>query len=165
MKNNNPKSSVCLFGSTALQATDLNTGKSYEFTAGDVVTAIRASCAIPVLFAPVEADGMLLVDGGLVSRIPVKSAKNLGADVTVAIDVNNKAYYSSPVKNVFELALRAVDIMEHRSKSCGSARADITIRPDLNTVDQLAVKQQEYIYKQGYMSIIDNLDKIKALVS
>ena len=145
-------------------AADLNTGRLFEFTAGDVTTAIRASCAIPVIFAPVEKDGMLLVDGGILSRTPVKTAKKLGAEVTVAIDVNNKAYYSSTVKNVFEIALRAVDIMEHRSKSCGSARADLTLRPDLKIVDQLAVEKQEYIYKQGYKSIIDNLDKIKSLV-
>ena len=146
-------------------AADLNTGRLHEFTAGNVVTALRASCAIPVIFAPVETDGKLLVDGGLISRTPVRAAKNLGAEVIVAVDVNNQANYSLPVNNIFDLAIRSIDFMEHRTKSCGTARADITVRPDLKDVDQLAVEKQEYIYKQGYKAIIDKIDRIKSLVS
>ena len=146
-------------------AADLKTGKLHEFTSGDVVTAVKASCAIPIFYSPVEIQGMVLVDGGLIERTPVNAAKKLGADVTVAIDVNCDACLSGEITNIVSVALRAIDIMEHRIKNGGGKKADVTIRPDLKTIDQFKVERLDHIYKQGYRSIIDNLDKIERAIA
>jgi len=148
----------------ACTAADLNTGKLHEFISGRLTTAVRASCAIPVIFSPVEQDGMLLVDGGLLERTPVRSAIKLGAEVTVAVDVNCEANFSEPVKGIVSLALRSIDVMEHRAKPAGK-RADITVRPCLTEINQFRVEKVDYIYKQGYKSIIDEIDKIKELLA
>lgn len=68
-------------------STDLTTGHGVKHTAGDLRRAVRASLSIPVIFAPVTGDGHVLVDGFLTDPIPVALARQLGAEVVVAVDV------------------------------------------------------------------------------
>jgi NTE family protein len=71
----------------AAVATDLGTGAAWTATAGDLVTAVRASISLPAVFAPVRVGGHLLVDGGLVANVPVAATRALGADIVVGVDV------------------------------------------------------------------------------
>ena len=68
-------------------ATDLKTGLPYTITEGEVARAVRASLSVPGLFTPVWIDGHLLIDGGVTNPLPVSTARQLGADVVVAVDV------------------------------------------------------------------------------
>jgi len=68
-------------------ATDLETGLPYTITKGEVAKAIRASLSVPGLFTPVWIDGHLLIDGGVSNPLPVNTARQLGADIVVAVDV------------------------------------------------------------------------------
>ncbi len=68
-------------------ATDLETGLPYTITEGEVARAVRASLSVPGLFTPVWIDGHLLIDGGVTNPLPVNTARQLGADVVVAVDV------------------------------------------------------------------------------
>ncbi|MFZ1990251.1 MAG: patatin-like phospholipase family protein [Alphaproteobacteria bacterium] len=68
-------------------AADLISGEAVRISSGSITEAVRASISIPGIFLPVERDGALLVDGGLVDPIPVSAARALGADIVVAIDV------------------------------------------------------------------------------
>jgi len=68
-------------------ATDLETGDAVELGGGDLVTALRASVAAPGVFAPVDIDGRLLVDGGLANNLPVEVARAMGVDVLIVVDV------------------------------------------------------------------------------
>jgi len=68
-------------------ATDLERGLPYTITKGELVKAIRASLSVPGLFTPVWIDGHLLIDGGVTNPLPVNTARQLGADVVVAVDV------------------------------------------------------------------------------
>lgn len=69
-------------------ATELATGREVCFTSGPLMQAVRASIALPGLFAAVEVDGRWLVDGGLVNNVPVTPARSLGADVVIAVNLN-----------------------------------------------------------------------------
>ncbi len=71
----------------ALETTDLRTGELCTFTEGDLLKAIRASISIPLVFTPVRMNGRILVDGGLVSPVPVKAARDLGADFVIGVNV------------------------------------------------------------------------------
>jgi len=73
----------------ACVATDLESGREVWLRAGSVAAAVRASIALPGLFAPVARDGRLLVDGGLVNPVPVSLARALGADVVIAVDLGS----------------------------------------------------------------------------
>jgi len=70
-----------------LVAVDINNGEEVHFQTGSVVEAIRASISVPGILAPVERDGMCLVDGGLLNNMPVDAARNMGADVVLAVNV------------------------------------------------------------------------------
>jgi NTE family protein len=74
------------FGCTA---TDIKFGKRVIFTSGRLRTAISASCSLPGIFPPVRDQGMYLVDGGWVERVPVMCARDMGADVVIAVDVSS----------------------------------------------------------------------------
>jgi NTE family protein len=70
-----------------LYGVDIMTGKGLIIDGGPLCTAVMASSAIPSVFAPVEMDGRKLIDGGVLTRIPIDAVRNLGADVVVAVDV------------------------------------------------------------------------------
>jgi NTE family protein len=69
-------------------ATELATGREVWLQHGDLLDAVRASCAMPGLFAPVVRDGVVLVDGGLVNPVPVSMCRALGADIVIAVDLS-----------------------------------------------------------------------------
>ncbi len=71
-----------------LVSVDLNTGQEVHIQDGSVAQALRATVSVPGLLAPLEYDGMRLVDGGLLNNVPADVVKQMGADVVVAVDVN-----------------------------------------------------------------------------
>jgi len=71
-----------------LIAVDLNTGQEIHLQEGSVAEALRATVSIAGLFAPVERDGMRLVDGGLLNNLPVDAVRQMGADIVMAVDVD-----------------------------------------------------------------------------
>ena len=71
-----------------LVAVDLNGGQTVVFREGLVLDAVRATIAVPGLFAPLEREGQLLVDGGLMDNLPVDVARQMGADVVIAVDIS-----------------------------------------------------------------------------
>lgn len=71
-----------------LVSVDLNTGKEVHFQEGSVAQALRASISVPGLFAPIEYDGMRLVDGGLLNNVPTDVVKQMGAEIVISVDVN-----------------------------------------------------------------------------
>lgn len=151
-------------------ATDLISGKLHVFESGCAARAVQASCAIPGVFKPVEVDGMTLVDGGCLCRVPVKTVKDMGADVVVAVDVLSNV--SNPIENVggiVNLLLRVFDLMDAnqtdmRSRIEGDI-ANIVIKPVIDNVSQYAVKDLDKTYEVGYNLGKQYVDKIRALIT
>lgn len=87
----------------AAVAADVATGKEVVLTSGDAVTAVRASMAIPGIFTPVFLDGRFLVDGGIVTPVPVQAARNLGAEIVIAVnlagDMGKRSYIKPPAEH------------------------------------------------------------------
>ena len=150
-------------------ATDLLSGKLHVFERGSAATAVQASCAIPGVFKPVEHEGMLLVDGGCLCRVPVKAVKDMGADVVVAVDVlSNISQPIDKIGNLLSLILRMFDLMDaHQTDMRGRLEgdiADIVIKPVIQTVSQYAVRDLDKIYEIGYKLGKEQVDKIRALL-
>jgi NTE family protein len=78
-----------------LVATDLNNGCVVHLCQGPLLEALRATISVPGVFAPVERDGQLLVDGGLLDNLPVDAVRDMGADVVIAVDVGSDARFAS----------------------------------------------------------------------
>jgi NTE family protein len=71
-------------------ATDIQSGEEVVISQGDLIEAVRASIAVPGIFTPVRSNGLLLVDGGLVNPVPVSVARAMGADIVIAVDLNQQ---------------------------------------------------------------------------
>ena len=97
-------------------ATDLLSGRTVCISEGNVIDAIIASSSVPGAFSPVERDGMLLVDGGVIERVPVRELKSMGAETIVAVDVlgNLVTAVSKPPANLIETFLRYIDVIDTR---------------------------------------------------
>lgn len=151
-------------------STEIYSGKLYTFKEGNAVQAIQASSTIPVVFRPVQADGKMFVDGGCLCRVPVRTVKEMGADVVVAIDVLKNA--SQPVEkiaNIFDLVLRVFDIMDsHQTdqrRDLEEGLCDLLIEPDMEGLSQYVIKDLDKAYTEGYEAGKANIDKIKQLLA
>ncbi len=146
-------------------ACDLVSGKTVSFTEGSLVDAMQASSSIPTVFAGVEKDGMFLIDGGVLERCPITLAKELGADVTVCVDVLGELTPYTDMKNIFSLVTRWVEVIDnYHSKINPIDDADLILHPDLGCVSQFKLEKQEFIYKQGYILGKESAQKIKDLL-
>lgn len=115
----------------AAVATDLKLGKSMILQNGPVKKALSASSAFLPYFAPVEMDGHLLADGGILSNVPVDIARELGSDTVIAIDLGSVPM-AQKRPNIISIAGRAVDIMIRKITDNEIGRADVVIRPDID---------------------------------
>jgi NTE family protein len=109
-------------------ATDLKSGESVLFRSGNTGMAVRASSAVPGVFQPVSINGREYVDGGLVSPIPVRAVRSLGANFVIAVDISvnpRDARTSSTV----DVLLQTFAIMGRSISRYETPEADIVIRP------------------------------------
>lgn len=112
-------------------ATDIVTGEAYVIAGGYLPDAMRASMAIPSIFTPIEIDGRLLVDGGIVRNLPVSDARKMGADIVIAIDVGAPLYKKNELKSVINIMDQSVSFLGAKSTRQQQLLADVLIIPDI----------------------------------
>jgi len=110
-------------------ACDLRSGESVVFRTGSAALALQASAALPGFFRPVEHDGRLLADGGYVGVVPTWVAREMGADVVIAVDAD-PMHALDDIQDGLHALLRALDITSQRYKEALLDDADVVIRPD-----------------------------------
>ncbi|TXI94407.1 MAG: patatin [Burkholderiaceae bacterium] len=118
-------------------ATDLETGKTVIFNKGPLHLAIRASMAAPGMFAPVEIDGRLLTDGGLVKNLPVDIAKQMGADVIIAVNIGTPLLPRNQLSSLINVSQQMVNILTEQNVEQQKALLtsdDILIEPNLGEI-------------------------------
>jgi NTE family protein len=115
----------------AAVATDLQSGEMTVFQRGNTGQAVRASSSIPGVFQPVAISGRDYVDGGLVSPVPVKVARSLGADVVIAVDIASTPKFAR-IEGLTDILLQTFGIMGQSIRNGELPDADVLIRP--NTV-------------------------------
>ncbi len=109
-------------------ATDLKSGEAVVFRSGNTGMAVRASAAVPGVFQPVSINGREYVDGGLVSPIPAKAVRNLGANFVIAVDISVKPR-DARTASTLDVLLQTFAIMGQSISRYETAEADIVIRP------------------------------------
>ncbi|HET6512894.1 MAG TPA: BamA/TamA family outer membrane protein, partial [Candidatus Kapabacteria bacterium] len=121
-------------------ATDIIAGRRRLMTSGDLTAAIRASATWPIMFNPVVSDSSILVDGGLISNVPVDVAKVAGAATVVAVNASSGLKRREDIQNPWDVADQAVTLMMLRQTQADLANADIIITPDIysNEFDSIA---------------------------
>jgi NTE family protein len=128
------------FGDTFLPywavATDLFSGEAVIFKEGPLAPAIRASISIPGVFNPVEVNGRILVDGGVVAGVPVTVAKEMEGDLVIAVNVGFD-HTQHQINSVFDVLSKVLDIMGNRLDESQLGLADLTIAPQLGNIGTL----------------------------
>ena len=111
-------------------ATDLDSGQAILFEVGDAGTAVRASSAVPAVFQPVSIGGREYVDGGLVAPVPVRFARQMGAEVVIAVDISS-APEGNATGDAMRMLLQTFAIMGRSINNFELRDADIVVRPRL----------------------------------
>ena len=111
---------------------DIVSGERIVIDQGRVAPAIRASAAIPGILSPVEIDGRLLVDGGMVDNLPIKQVHSMGAKFIIGCDVAVRGRKGKRPENPLETVLAMISIMQARSVSLNREWCDVYIKPDIS---------------------------------
>ncbi len=112
-------------------ATDLSSGEGVMFRSGDTGTAVRASSAVPTIFQSVPIGTKEYVDGGLVSPVPVRYARQMGAELIIAVDISSPPA-DKPAPDALHMLLQTVAIMGRSINTFELKEADVVIRPRLD---------------------------------
>ena len=146
-------------------ATELATGRLVAFTRGDVGMAVRASCSVPVVFQPTAIRGSEYVDGGLVSPVPVKIARESGADLIIAVDVSRQPDEHKELGSTAAMLSHAFVVMEHALAQEESKLADVVIRPNLAKVRATDLAARGQAIAAGEDAARAALPQIRSLIA
>ncbi len=147
----------------AVVATDLGSGEMKIFERGNVGMAVRASSSVPGVFQPVTIGGREYVDGGLVSPIPVRVARQLGADVVIAVDISRNPADQSTT-GAFDIVLQTFAIMGQTIARTELQSADIVIRPSLGSVGSTDFAAREAAIREGEKAVAAQAVAISAVI-
>ncbi len=134
----------------ACVATDIVTGEEVVLRTGPLAPAVRASCSMPGFFTPVEIDGRLLVDGGVVDNVPVGVARSLGADFVIAVDLSGPIDATPFNRNVLGILLRSYEIMLHEKRAVEARGASVLIRPRVAKLGPVNLDAADAYIKAGW---------------
>lgn len=145
----------------AAVATELQSGEITVFRRGNTGMAVRASSSIPGVFQPVSIGGKEYVDGGLVSPIPVKVARGMGADIVIAVDISSKPRYAK-VNDTIDIMLQTFNIMGQTIGRYELAEADVVIRPQTGTIGATEFDQKHLAIMEGEKAALGALPLIRS---
>lgn len=144
-------------------ATDLMSGEKVIFDKGPVADAVRASISIPGIFVPEKLNGRLLVDGGVVDRVPVSVVKEMGADIVIAIDVSHvKA--NTEITSIYDVIMQSLDILQMELVSHRVIDSDFIIKPRVEMYSSKAFTNIEEMIKIGEEEMKKHTSEIKQFI-
>ncbi|MCC7546614.1 MAG: patatin-like phospholipase family protein [Burkholderiales bacterium] len=132
----------------AIVSTDLRSGQEVVFERGDTGLAVRASSSVPGVFQPARISGREYVDGGLVSPVPVKVARRLGADFVIAVDISTRPG-DRPVRDSVDMLLRTFVIMGNALADIELRDADVVIRPETSSLSMTDFESRHLAILEG----------------
>ena len=147
---------------------DLNKPEIVTLSTGDLISAVRASISIPGIFTPIKSGKQLLVDGGVLEPVPVEAARNMGADIVVAVDLLSK---SKNYKNLQDATI--IDIIQKTSIATQQRLTkfrmqlyppDLVIEPDVSDLGILDFKNGKKVIKVGEAETEKMIPQIKKLI-
>jgi len=145
-------------------ATDLDSGAPILFQRGDTGTAVRASSAVPAVFQPVTVGGREYVDGGLVSPVPVRFARQMGAELVIAIDIS-AVPDGAPTGDAMKMLLQTFSIMSRSINNYELRDADVVLRPALAGVSSADFTARRRSIQAGREAALAALPAIKAKIA
>ncbi|OPY74903.1 MAG: NTE family protein RssA [Syntrophorhabdus sp. PtaU1.Bin058] len=145
-------------------ATDLNTGETIILEKGSLAKAIRASSAIPGIFVPVVFGNRTLVDGGVTNNIACDVARQKGADIVIAVNLQ-KDIKDTDINTIFDIIGQSLSIMTHESNKAKLRYADVVIEPDTKGVSLFDFSQKKRLIEEGMKAARKAIPRIKELIA
>lgn len=147
----------------SIVATDIQRGESVYFTKGDLGPPLRASCAFPGLFIPVDYQGRVLVDGFLTEVVPTEALRKMGADIVIAVHLDSGQLQGRP-RNTIEIIGRSFSIIQEQSQPRWKRYADIIIEPEVKNILWDDFKRTPQLVAAGAEATRAALPEIKAIL-
>jgi NTE family protein len=144
-------------------ATDLNSGNDVLFQRGDTGSAVRASSAVPAIFQPVKLGGREYVDGGLVSPVPVRAARKMGAELVIAVDISTPPE-ASAASGTLEILLQTFTIMGKSISTIELKDADVLVRPALQGISSADFSARKRAIEAGRQAMLVALPQLRAAI-
>lgn len=146
----------------AIAATDINAGITVYYSRGPICSPLRASCAYPGLFVPIQFEGRTLVDGFLTAPVPVEGALLLGADIVIAVYLES-GNLEQP-RTFTDILSRSFNILQQHSDLAWRQQADIVIEPDVKSFVWDDFSKTADMVRAGYAAALTALPEIRAAV-
>ena len=141
-------------------ATELTTAQLHTFNSGPIWKAVRASMSIPGAFHPVREGDKIFVDGGILKRMPISEARELGADVVIAVDAIGPPREYTELGSAFKVVESAFGIMDWRAAQHEGKDADAFIIPEMHAKSMMAFKNNEDAIQAGREATLRALPQI-----
>lgn len=150
----------------AVSISGMTSGKYLIKHEGPLFQVIQASCSIPILFKPVEIEGELYVDGGLMNNLPAQYFRNR-SDVMFGVNlVPGAEIAKDKIKGLFQIAVRTFELAISNNAKEGESLCDIIIQPSREDVQPiLYTKDIEKIFQKGYEITMEHKEQIKTITS
>lgn len=146
-------------------ATDLENGDAVMLNRGSIAEAMRASMSIPSIFDPVNIDGRVLVDGGIVNNLPVSVVKKMGADTVIASDVSGGLYKKEELGSFFDVIEQVVMLNNYKNREQERKQANILFKIDTSGYSLASFDDVNELISRGekstqpYLKELDKLPK------
>lgn len=147
-------------------ATDLVTGDAVVFGSGNLSNVIRASMSVPGVFAPVEIDGKILVDGGMANNLPVDVVREMGADIVIAVDISSPLLKEEQLTSVLSVTEQLTNFLTRRTTEAQIALlgdSDVLIVPPLDNFSAADFQNAAQIVKLGYEASMNSREELARL--
>ncbi|KXG74283.1 patatin-like phospholipase family protein [Thermotalea metallivorans] len=144
-------------------ATDLLTGEEIILHSGKLSTAIRASTAIPGIFHPIHINNRTLVDGGVVSNVPVHAVKGFNPDITIAVNLVPSLEDWLP-SNSLETILKSLFIMQQKVVAKETSQADLVINLSMKGFSPIDFSKAKELYQKGMMTGLSYISRIQEII-
>lgn len=144
-------------------ATDLQKGERVVFTEGPVSQAVRASVSIPGIFVPEVVNGKMLVDGGVIDRVPITVARDMGADIVIGVDVGMISS-EGKLTSIFDVIAQTIQVMEREIFRYRAMNADVMITPDVGGYSATSFDEIEELISAGEKAARNALEQIKEVL-
>jgi NTE family protein len=144
--------------------TNIETGEEVLLNKGNLVQAMIASSAFPSLFAPVEIDGKILVDGGVVNNYPIEEVRKLGADIIIGVDVQNDLLDRTQLKDATKILVQITNLQSIERMKRNVTDTDIYIRPDVTQYGVISFDKGKEIIRKGEEATFAVYEQLKKIV-
>lgn len=144
-------------------ATDIETGEQVLLNKGSLPQAIIASAAFPSLYMPVEIDGKLLIDGGVVNNYPIQEVKDLGADIIIGVDVQDGFKNRKALNDATRILVQITNMQMIQKMPENIKKTDIYIKPNIDGFNVVSFDQGDEIIKRGEEAARKVISQLKAV--